>query len=359
MRQTDKLLNNLKTTTSDVKDLQNKVKKAQDKVRKAIKTIKDFEEVDDGITTIDNTLKGVSTVMVPFTMVPAVGTAVSATKKTIDTTKKVISPIRKQSNKLDKKAKDVRPKLEKFDKKITALQTKLTTLRNTSDEVYNKIKPINDCAVEIKSSSIKGALDVFSKSANPPVEEINSSLKKCIDFCEDVESKANAIENALKEATKISVNFEGLINALEKIEDALKPIQDALKFKISIPYSFKIKIDSKKWWKIWEWGWKTVNYRFSIQQILDGINSGISAVNDLLMKAAEKVLKSLKIKMPSIPSIPGLSKLKKLIDGLFSKFDISDKFEDLYDELREIVDAFNSLKVLSLSFNIKCIKNKK
>lgn len=356
MRKTDELLKDLKTTTIDVNDLDSRVEKAQDKVKKAIKLIKEFEEVDDNITSADKGLKSTSIILTPFTALPVVGTVVSSTKKTVDATKKIVSPIRIQSNKLDKVAKRVRPKLESFDKKITSLRGQLKKLGKKADGLYDVVKPINDCAVEYNSSTTKKALDEFSLKADPYVDEVNSSLKKCISLCKTIEDKANAIEKTLKKIINISHDLSGLLNVLEDIEKALKPIMGILKKKISIPYSFKIKVDSGNWWKIWEWGWKTVSYTFSTQQIIDGINSGIKAVNDMLMKAAKKLLGALHIKMPTMPNIPGLSSLKKLIDSLFNKFDIDNKFEDLHDELREIIDALKSIEALSISFNLKCDK---
>lgn len=359
MRQTDILLNNLEYTESDLSSLEAKVTKVQDLVINSVDTLNVFKTINTDLKTLDDTIKLVSTVLTTFTTLPVVGGGVSITKKSLDTIDSLVHPIRDLSDKAEKAILPVRDTLKKVQTKIKSLQDEIIKSSAYTTDIYNSINTVNVCAIDNQSSTIIDLLDEFSTSLNRPVALLNKSLYTCKVASSVIETKIQKLDDSMYCAIKVSKEINNVMVILNNIKHSLYPINGALNKKISVSYGVKVKVPEtkKKWYKVvsfWTWKTETQNFSFTVKQIIDGINTGISFVQDQLMKGAENALKEIGVKIPTMPNIPYLNDLEKELNIAIDIHTVVDDLECMYDDLRTIMDSLNTLKVSLDHFNIKC-----
>jgi prefoldin subunit 5 len=359
MRQTEKLLNGLCNTERNICSLEDDVSDVQKVVTHSIDVLMTSKTINADLVDLDETIKLVSTILTPFTAIPIVGGGISITKKSLDTIDRVINPIRVQSDKVEKIIKPIRDSLKKVQSKIQIIQNGLKTSANYTTKIHDKVSNVNDCAIKNESSSVMDLLDGFSTPLNNPIDILNKTISECTKTCDTIEQKLNAVDKSMKTVVKVSHEIEKGMNILVQIKNALSPVKSALNKKISTSYGVKVKVKAtkKKWYKVvsfWTWKTETQNFTFTVQQIINGINTGISFVQDALMKGAEDALKAIGVKMPSMHTIPFINDLEKELNSVANNMSVSKDLDGLEDNLRDIMDTLNTLKVSLDHFNIEC-----
>jgi len=354
-KETDILLDDLSQTKQECDKNSTHVEDLDSRVDKAIKLIAVPKTVSDNISKIDDDLKRLSDILVVLSIVPMVDFFAGPAKISVDDANKVIHPIRLKANEFDSRAKPVREKLKKINSKVKQAIESLKDLKKTAGELYNTVEITDTCAKRQGRNPISLLIAAFSKKINPGVKEANSILILSDRIIKEIDS---ALFGFSDELTEIS-SFEKIIVAFQKEVDSLSslltPIQNILNKEINITYDVKIKdhIDKDNL----EQGWKakTINFEFTVRKILNGVNTGISKVDEELDSSAKEALESVNIKMSKLCTIPGINDLsEKISDAVGSVDGIETKLDQLECDLDKITQKTKDMKDNFDSFDIIC-----
>lgn len=358
MAGTQILCADLAEVSQDAGELQGHVGDLDDSLNSAISLLQNVKDVSDTLTRLDDSLGVISVVMTALKPVPYIGTVVGAVKPAVDTMKKGVHPVRSKANSLEKKVKPVREKLQKVEEQVAKAKSKLGELKNKSTAFKEKLEEIYDCNKKRSALAFLGAEDKFCAELDPSVRVLDKVLDRANQLADDIDEKIKKVKDACQALVDIKKPLDDVDDVLKDMSKVLNPIKAALKQKISVPYSVKVKVKvtKKKWWKIftfWDWKWETTTFSFTIQQIMDGIDTGIGFVNDKLMDLAKAVLKKFNVDLPQLPKIPGLSQLEDKLEDVMGfignlEKDLS-KFESnissIFDKLEEFKDSIDKFKI--------------
>lgn len=352
MSQTTRLCARLEDTQEDVSELRPYVVDLDGALKDAVDAMAKVKEVSDNLSKLDDTLGTISLVLTALSPLPVVGQPASVTKKPVDVLKKGVHPVRTKANQFEKKVKPVREKTEKVQEQTAKAIEKLDQLKKAAGQFEHTLETTYSCLRKKNFTALIDKSDKFSSGVRPEVVALNKALTSTTNLAKSIEKKLSDVKKTCDDLVAIGKPIDDVMDKLSGLTKALKPIEDALKQKISVPYSVRIK---GKWWQPWKWKLKTQNFSFSVKQVLDGINTGIGAVNDALETAAKAVLKKLKINLPKIPSIPGLDKLDDKIDNVLGFIgQLSSDLSDLGDDIKSLGDKLDALNVAVGKFDIKC-----
>jgi hypothetical protein len=283
------------------------------------------DEIEAKLGELDNLVASVDRVLLLISIIPAINTEVKAIEKIVKSSQDLIHSSKIKVENLDNKY------IEPIREQITDFRSRLQHLIQD----INKLKEIQDL----------------------PAPELNPIIEEIIKLIAELETPLQDIVNS--QLFKISQDTEQFLSQLHFIDIMISPVNTALKEKITVPYSFKVKVKVPKtkkvkdwtsfWnfvWKdvtVWDWDWqvKTENFTFTVKEILDGIKGIIDEVIGELEKEANKILdpiiKSLNLNI-QLPGLSCLNSIEEEINKLI-KFDLTkiEKFEKSLINLTDFI----------------------
>ena len=259
----------------------------------------------------------------------------------------IIPPITAEAKSLDEIVKSIY-------QIVNAQKIKLETIDN------RYIEPIRDQFQELsqqltfviqKLDYLNAHLSQLPPSAIPPLNHVILEILKSIDKLHN------------DKLISISEDIMQLLNKVQFLSTMLNPLAKVLKEKISIPYSYRIKVKVPKTKKVkdfssfcnfvwkevnvieWDWQVKTETFTFTVKEIFDGIQHIIDEVMVQLEREAneiiEPILKVINLKI-ELPGIPGIEHIEKELEKLahFEMINV-DNFENSLNNLVILMDKLN------------------
>jgi len=352
MGATTALINHLGDTQEDIDDFKPYVESLDEGVEDVLNIFETIKDVSDNLSTLDDNLNTVGLVLTPLQPVPVVGTACGITAKSVKMLRRGVHPVRIKANQLDKTVRPVREALEKLKARIEAVLAKLEKIRTGAQKLEGLLSTTYDCLQKHEKTALIEAEDKFSSGVDPAVKALNKALTLATRLAKNIDDRLNKLSKLSNTLDEVADPINAVMKELKVVSKMLDPIEGSLKERVTVPYGMKVK---GKWYKPWKWKVKTVNFTFKIQDILDGIDTGVDWVNDQLMNLARKALRSLNLDLPKIPTIPGLDKIEEEIEDVLGfmgqlKADIL----DIEDDLEAIIKGLGVLDSAPLNFDIKC-----
>lgn len=298
--------------------------------------------VSSTLNKINRTVATTLKVITPLQAIPKVGAAVKPIVRSLSLIQKQVRPATVYASRI---AKAVHPSLVKLKR----LRRRVRKVRRSVDTYYSLVRTTHHltakaerCTYRTSNRMLKArmqwSLETYARITRPNVERANAALRA-------VNGAASETERALSRATRALAFIRPIEKRLYKMQPALGQVDRvfgqlrrvlrhkitfAYPHKVRIPVKVKTKVRIKKWYK---WSvkvkvstrWKNVvkvkKFKFSVDQILKGVNSGIGFVNKQLKKLADKVLrpvlKKLKIKFPSLPGLGQLRRKARSVQRQF------------------------------------------
>jgi chromosome segregation ATPase len=353
---TDILLRDLVTTQKDIDVLLPKITQLDTTLQNTINISNVSKDISENLSTLDDSLNATKAVLLAFSALPVVGSACSTAKTVVSTLQNSVHPVRVKANQFEAKVKPVRDKLQSLQEKVDKLIKTLKTLKKTVKQMYDAVDSVNQCVISKDNpDDLRQPLDSFSAGVDAGVQELNRVLEATIQLSEKIASVLKQLEETLSFVKSVGDDINAAMNKLDVLNQMLKPINSALNHKISITYSFKVKVNSSNWYAPWDWQWKKQNFSFTVQQIIDGINTGFDEVNDQFMKLAKETLDSINVDFPKLPSIPGLNQLNKKFDELMTPLtQVIGQIDSFEKQVDQVFERMQALEVSLSKFNVTC-----
>jgi len=353
------LINDLSQTETDVDHLKPYVEKVDKALSEAIEVAEIPEKVADKLGTLAKDLQIVDDALLVLTPVPVVGEGAAPAEKAVSTLRKPVDAVNKKAQAFEKRVKPIREKLQAADKRVKQLIDGLTKLKTCAGKGKYAVSGVKDCVVG--HTKLENGLNKFCKATDPTVKGVNQVLEAATAVAEQIQKALGHLSDVGKAMKPVEKAIDDVMKTLKDLEVGLKPIQAALNQKISFPYSFKVKLGvtwKKKWgipYPVPHFGMKTVNYTFTIHQVLDGIHGVIGFVQDGLMSLAKKALAAVNLKLPTIGDIPGLKELEAKIDAAMAPLEkLKEDLEELEAKAEQILKSLHALEVSVEGFHIEC-----
>lgn len=353
---TDILLRDLVTTQKDIDALLPKITQLDTTIQNTINISNVSKDISENLSTLDDSLNATKAVLLAFSALPVVGSACSTAKTVVSTLQNSVHPVRVKANQFEAKVKPVRDKLQSLQEKVDKLIKTLKTLKTTANQMHDAVDSVNQCVISKDNpNNLRQPLDSFSTSVDAGVQELNSVLESTIQLSEKIASVLKQLEDTLSFIKTIGDDVNAVMNKLDVLNQMLKPINSALNHKIYITYSYKVKVKSSNWYKPWEWSWKKQSFSFTVQEIIDGIDTGFDELNDQFMKLAKEALDSINVDFPKLPSIPGLNQLNKKFDDLMTPLtQVIGQINSFETQVDNIFERMQALEVSLSKFDVAC-----
>lgn len=353
---TDTLLRDLLTTQNDLDVLLQKITQLDTPLQNTINISNVSKDISENLSTLDDSLNATKAVLLAFSALPVVGSACSTAKTVVSTLRDAVHPVRIKANQFEAKVKPVRDKLQSLQEKVDKLIKTLTTIQTTSKQMHDAVDSVNQCVIgKNNPGNLRQPLDSFSTGVDTGVQELNRVLEATIQLSDKITSVLKQLEDTLSFIKSVGSDINAVMNKLDVLNQMLKPINSALNHKISITYSYKVKVNSGNWYKPWEWQWKKQNFSFTVQQIIDGIDTGFDELNDQFMKLAKEALDSVNVDFPKLPSIPGLNQLNKKFDDLMTPLtQVIGQIDSFEKQVDNIFERMQALEVSLSKFDVTC-----
>ncbi len=308
-------------------------------MNKAIEVLEIPEEIADDLTNLHRLLATSSKVLTALSIVPSpVGPFVGRTKTVVDKLTTGVGKAKTVAVKFDRGVAKIRKPLRKTNEVVAKAAGHLAQFQGAVRDSRKVLDRVNRCLTSKRLD--KSVLDAFSAGMLPIVEGLDQAFIEANNLVQQADDAVDRVGAKCQELIPIEKAIDEVTDALGKLNVILDPIEDALSHKISITYGVKVKVKGK-WYQPWKWKIKTryKKFKFTVNQILRGVDAGIGAVNDLLMKAAKKLLKPLlgKVNLDfKLPGIPGLDKLGAKLDDITS---LLNQYTNLTSQINRMFDS--------------------
>ena len=365
MTQVTYLISNLRALHTNLGRTDGRLKQLEGGLTDVGKGLAIPKRVSDDLTTLDrlleNTHDGLSVAM----LIPQVRTVAKKMRWAVEQLKKKVHPVRVNANNVDKKIAPLRKKVRQLQDLVGQMITRVNQMDKFTSQNRKTVKGTEACITTQPAGPVKAdlrkALEAFARAENPPVVALNKTLSVALVQVDKAVGHAAAIQKVTRPLDGVSAAIHRVMSQLNGINKAMAPIRSALRQKIKVPYSIKVKVRKFKFPKFWEtFKIETKNFTFTIEQIINGINLGIKKVEDLLMKGAMKVLGPLlrpldnalkKIKL----DIPGLAQAEKQLSQIVAKLTaIGRSLDAIAATEKAMTDSMARLRKVVGTFNIKC-----
>jgi archaellum component FlaC len=349
---TNKLIQDLNTTESDDARLISSFQTLDKELKEGVKVASIPQDIASKLDTLDNDLAVVSDILTVLVVVPVVDEVAEPLSVAVKDMKKLVHPIRKKADAFAKKVAPVKKRISSAEQKVATVISDLQKLEKDATQFHDTLQTTETCVEKSGSADLAKALETFSGGVDPQVVTLNTALAAANTAASTMSKDLDSLVKACNVMKPVEAEIDKVIGVLSGISNTLGKIQSLLKEKISVPYGIKIK---GKWYEPWKWHIKTVTFSFSIEDIFNGINTGISFVNDELMKLAKAAFHALHIKLPSLPSIPGLSAVEKAIDSAEAAVGrIADELTSIEKAILGIEKQLSAIEQAIKSFNVSC-----
>ncbi len=340
--QTQMLKHSLDIAEKESVVLSKRLQTTEKRLRQAQTIMSIPARVSSTLNKINRTVATTLKVITPLQVVPKVGAAVKPIVKSLSLIQKQVRPATVYASRIAKAVQPALMKLKRVRKRVKKVRRSVDTLHSLVRTAHHLTAKVERCtnrtSNRVQKARMQRTLETYARITRPNVERLNTALRT-------VNGGASETERAFSEATRALAFIRPIEKPLKKMQPALGQVDKvfgqlrkvlrhkitfAYPYKVRIPVKVKTKVRIKKWYK-WSvkvkvrTSWKNVvkvkKFKFSVDQILNGANSGIGFVNKQLKKLADKalkpILKKLKIKLPSLPGLSQLRRKARSIQGQF------------------------------------------
>ena len=364
MEKTVKLMHDISDTEGHTTQIESDVKTIDKELVEIHENLEVSKKINNSLHTLETSLGTASELLFIVGIIPAISTEASVLKRTIDTFKEPIKGAVKESDAVEKIVNPIREKIEKIEPKVKKVDTVLLDTMNKENQFVDILGSAEHCINSLPDSVVKSKLEeqmeAASSTLDPMVLQFDSVQVTLLNSIEEAKKQADQIKSWAQGLINLDVQINRVLDILSPLIKSLKPIAEAFKQTIRVPYGGYPKTCYKKVLGVkvpYPCGWHTVYFSFTIKQILDGLNGIIKPVMDLLNKAMYAILnpllKALNLHI-TLPEIPGLSVLKELKERLTTIFDAVigtlddllnrlNVFTDFLKQLQEIMDRINEI----------------
>ncbi len=298
-------------------------------------------------------------------LIPQVRTPAKYTRQAVAQLKQRVHPVRIKANNVDKKIEPFRQKVSQLQDLVGQMITRVEWMETLSNLNRETVKGTEACINAQPDRPVKDdlrkALESFARAENPPVSALNTTLSAILGEVDKAAGHAAALQAVTRSLDGISAAIYRVMSQLNVINTMMEPIRSALRRKITVPYSIKVKVRKFEFPKFWEtFEIQTQNFTFTIEQIINGVNVGIKKVEDLLMQGAMKVLgpvlrpldnalKKISLDIPGLAQVEG--QLSQVLAALTA---IGRSLEAIAAKGKAMMDTMARIDKVVGTFNIKC-----
>lgn len=295
-----KLSDNIGISKDEIGKLKNRFVAVSDSIGAAIDFLQIYIDVTENINKTNKAMKTTALVLKPMGVIPYIGSILSSTATYIEQTREyMIEKPAKMLTQIQKRSVDpMKAKLESFKGMIDKVIAQFGEVEKTLDYTNTFVLEIKGCVERKGDKAIFDTVEANAKKINGEYVKLNNALR---DTNSTVDGVANTMSQMLSLKGTINTVKDGLkyftpvVNEVSKVTDK---IESVLNKKITVNYL----IDK---------------FSFSVMDILNGIDSVIGKVQDLLMNEAKKLLNPLLNSLGvEFPEIPGLAELESAIEEL-------------------------------------------
>ncbi|MCV6587689.1 MAG: DUF3421 domain-containing protein [Marinobacterium sp.] len=366
MPHADKLFVDLGTMQEHTKELDTKVERIDDFLEYTYDKLKISKEINKNLGRLDSSLKTTSRLLGVARIIPQISSAASRTKRVVDTLQRSVSKAYSASKRVEKVVKPVRDKVHQAERMTTKLDGVFHKALRAETDLCNGVGNATRCIKSLPEGTIKTKsaqeFDGFCKTADSAVRAIDSVQVQILSYCNEAEKSAGDLKNEMRKLIEINNGIQSVMRAISPLVDSLGLLESALSESVSISYPMPT-VKYKYGIPYPDVEMKT--FRFSVKDILDGVNGVIGPVMSLLEKAMDKILDpildrlNLNISLPTIPYLDELSGFEHLLQNRFSVMDadlsklfskagaLDSKFEEIAGDVAEAQKMYQQCIVAS------------
>jgi len=323
------------------------------------------KRVSDDLTTLDQLLENTHDSLSVAMLTPQLRTPAKYTRRAVEQLKKRVHPVRIKANNVDKKIEPLRKKVSQLQDLVGQMITRLERMGALTNLNLETVKGTQACINAQPDGPAKDdlrkALETFARAENPPVAALNTALSAVLGEVDKALGQAAALQAVTRSLDGVSTAIHRVMSQLSNINTVMGPIRSALRQRITVPYSIKVKVRKFKFPKFWEtFEIQTKNFTFTIEQIINGVNVGIKKIEDLLMQGAMKVLGPLLRPLDNALKkitldIPGLAQVEDQLSQVLATLTaIGRTGEAIAGKGKATMDSIAQLEKIIGTFNIKC-----
>ena len=320
-----KLSDNIGVSRTEIGKLKKRFVSVSDSIGQAISFLQMYIDVTENINKTNKAMKTTAMVLKPLGVVPYVGSILSSTATYVEQTREyMIEKPAKMLTQIQKRSVDpMKAKLEKFKGMIDKIIAQFNEVDQTLGYTEKFVRQIKDCVERKGDKAIFDTVEGNAKKINGEYVKLNKALV-------DTNNTVDGVAKTLREMSKLEGTVKTVKNGMKsftpvvnKVSSVTDKVESALNKKITVNYL----IDS---------------FTFSVMDILEGIDSVIGKVQDLLMNEAKKLLNPLLNQLGvEFPQIPGLAELEGMIEELEAYWD---EVEKEINTVQKKVDSYMKIQ---------------
>ena len=321
----EELSGNIGISRREMDELSSSFRTVSDQAGKMIGYLQDYIDLTEKIVDVNKTMKTTATVLKPMSPIPYVGSFLSGTGTYIERTREIL--IEKPANKM----KDIQKRaVEPLKAKMESMKSFVDSVLAQFDKIDSTLASTDQFVLRIKACvEQKGDKEIFDL-VETNAAKLNGEYKKFNDALIDTNDSINGITDVIGNMFSISDYMRPVKDGLnkfsaitDKFSGVTKEVDKVLNKKITVNYLFD-------------------SFSFSIMDILNGIDSVIGIVMDMLMDAAMALLNPLLDQLKiEFPEIPGLEELQQEIDKYTGYYN---DIQAQLDRAKQKVDAFTQIQ---------------
>ena len=331
MTPTTDFISTLSQTPTIAGELNSNLTKLKDDLDEIIKVLTYPKTAYDDLTKLNDALSTASELLTFVEVIPEVGEAAASLKEAIATLQPEVKSALAAAKDLESLVKPLREALQKLDPILDDLISATSKIEEDSQKFLDTFNAVYKCVESLPDGSAKDTsedyLNTFSKTAEPLVSALNTTMSDANSAISDFYDELNKIKDALDPLGDIIDDIEDVLNALNPVISLLDKLKDALKdIKITIPIPYPHEYSLYDVFKLFG-------------DFTKYIEEALKPIQDLV----DEVLKALDIDI----SIPGLS---DILDIHITIPEIPD-FSKYFDSITQELDA---LLAELAKFDLKC-----
>ena len=323
------LSKNINVSRTEIGKLRDRFGAVSDSIGTTIGFLQTYIDLTENINKTNKSMKTTAMVLRPLAAIPYIGSILSSSGTMIEQTRKYVieKPAAKLKQIQTSTVDPMKAKLEKFKGVIDKIIDQFNEVDGTLDYTDKFVLQIRNCVERKGDKAIFDTVDGNAKKINVEYVKLNKAL---IDTNNNVEGVANtmsgmlSMKGTLKQVQNGMKSFDPVVNEVSKVTNEIEKV---LNKKITINYL----IDK---------------FTFTVMDILNGIDSVIGKVQDMLMNEAKKLLNPLLNQLGvQFPEIPGLDELQQQVDDLKKYYDeVEAKFVAVQDKVDEYMNMQEEIK---------------
>lgn len=323
------LSENIGVSRTEIGKLRDRFGAVSDSIGTTIGFLQTYIDLTENINKTNKAMKTTAMVLRPLAAIPYIGSILSSSGTMIEQTREYVieKPAAKLKQIQTSTVDPMKAKLEKFKGVIDKIIDQFNEVDGTLDYTDKFVLQIRKCVERKGDKAIFDTVEENAKKINVEYVKLNKAL---IDTNNNVDGVANtmsamlSMKGTLKKVQNGMKSFDPVVNEVSKVTNEIEKV---LNKKITINYL----IDK---------------FTFTVMDILNGIDSVIGKVQDMLMNEAKKLLNPLLNQLGvQFPEIPGLDELQQQVDDLKKYYDeVEAKFVAVQNKVDEYMNMQEKIK---------------